>query len=37
MASMELFIAYKAAIALLEDRNMEHVIEYAFRKSKAQS
>ena len=37
MASMEQFIAFKAAIALLEDRNMEHVIEYAYRKSKAQT
>ena len=37
MASMEQFIAFKAAIALLEDRGMQHVIEYAYRKSKAQT
>lgn len=36
MASMEQFIAFKAAIALLEDRGMQHVIEYAYRKSKNQ-
>ncbi len=37
MASMEQFIAFKAAIALLEERGMQHVIEDAYRKSKAQS
>lgn len=37
MASMEQFIAFKAAIALLEDHGMQHVIEYAYRKSKAQT
>lgn len=36
MASMEQFIAFKAAIALLEERGMQHVIEDAYRKSKAQ-
>ena len=36
MASMEQFIAFKAAIALLEERGMQHVIEEAYRKSKAQ-
>ena len=36
MASMEQFIAIKAAIALLEERGMQHVIEEAYRKSKAQ-
>ena len=36
MASMEQFIAFKAAIALLEERDMQHVIEYAYRKSKEQ-
>ena len=33
---MEQFIAFKAAIALLEERGMQHVIEEAYRKSKAQ-
>ena len=36
MASMAQFIAFKAAIALLEERDMQHVIEYAYRKSKEQ-
>ena len=36
MASMEQFIAFKAAIALLEERDMQHVIEYTYRKSKEQ-
>ena len=36
MASMEQFIAFKAAIALLEERGMQHIIEDAYRKSKAQ-
>ena len=36
MASMEQFIAFRAAIALLEDRGMRRVIEEAYRKSKAQ-
>ncbi len=36
MASMEQFIAFKAAIALLEERGMQSVIEQAYRKSKAQ-
>lgn len=36
MASMEQFIAFKAAIALLEERGMQNVIEEAYRKSKAQ-
>ena len=36
MASMEQFIAFKAAVALLEERGMQHVIEDAYRKSKAQ-
>ena len=36
MASMEQFIAFRAAIALLEDRGMHGVIEEAYRKSKAQ-
>ena len=36
MASMEQFIAFKAAIALLEERDIQHVIEYAYRKSKEQ-
>ena len=36
MSSMEQFIAFKAAIALLEDRGMQHVIEYVYRKAKAQ-
>ena len=36
MASMEQFIAFKAAIALLEELDMQHVIEYTYRKSKEQ-
>ena len=36
MACMEQFIAFKAAIALLEERDMQHVIEYTYRKSKEQ-
>ena len=36
MASMEQFIAFKAAIALLEERDMQSVIGEAYRKSKAQ-
>ena len=36
MASMEQFIAFRAAIALLEDRGMRRVIEDAYRKSKEQ-
>ncbi len=36
MASMEQFIAFKAAMALLEERGMTSVIEDVFRKSKAQ-
>ena len=36
MASMEQFIAFKAAIALLEERGMTKVIEDAYKKSKAQ-
>ena len=36
MASLEQFIAFKAAIALLEERGMQHIIEEAYQKSKAQ-
>ncbi|HJA89151.1 MAG TPA: amidophosphoribosyltransferase [Candidatus Parabacteroides intestinavium] len=36
MASMEQFIAFKAAISLLERRGMASVIDEAYRKSKAQ-
>ena len=36
MASMEQFIAFKAAIALLEERDLQSVIGEAYRKSKAQ-
>ena len=36
MASMEQFIAFKAAIALLEERGMQEVIINAYSKSKAQ-
>ena len=36
MASMEQFIAFKAAIALLEERGMQDVIINAYSKSKAQ-
>ena len=36
MAKMSEFIAFKAAIELLEERDMQHVIEYAYRKSKEQ-
>ena len=36
MASMEQFIAFKAAIALLEERGMQRVIEDVYLKSKAQ-
>lgn len=36
MASMEQFIAFKAAVALLEERDMRQVLEEAYRKSKAQ-
>lgn len=36
MASMDQFIAFKAAIALLKDRGMEHIIKEAYAKSKAQ-
>ena len=36
MASMDQFIAFKAAIALLEERNLQHVIGEAYRKAKAQ-
>ena len=36
MASLEQFIAFRAAIALLEERGMQQVIENAYRKSKAQ-
>ena len=35
MASMEQFIAFKAAVALLEERDMRQVLEEAYRKSKA--
>lgn len=37
MASMEQFIAFRAAIALLEERGMQDVIINAYNKSKAQS
>ena len=36
MASMDQFIAFKAAIELLKDMNMTSIIEDAYRKSKAQ-
>ena len=36
MASMDQFIAFKAAIALLQDRGMENVIGEAYSKAKAQ-
>ena len=36
LACLDQFIAFKAAIALLEERGMQHVIEEAYRKSKAQ-
>ena len=36
MAKMSEFIAFRAAIALLEDRDMRDVIERAYNKSKAQ-
>jgi Glutamine phosphoribosylpyrophosphate amidotransferase len=36
MASMDQFIAFKAAIELLKDRDMVNVIEEAYRKSKQQ-
>lgn len=37
MASMEQFIAFKAALALLEKRGMSSVIERVYQKSKAQA
>lgn len=36
MAKMGDFIAFEAAIALLQDRNMEHVIEETYQKCKSQ-
>ncbi len=36
MASMEQLIAFRAALALLEERNMRQIIEEAYRKSKEQ-
>ena len=36
MSSMEQFIAFKAAIALLEERGMQHIITNAYRKAKQQ-
>ncbi len=36
MAKMEEFIAFKAAVNLLRDRGMEHVIEDVYQRSKAQ-
>lgn len=36
MASMEQFIAFKAALALLEERGMSSVVEQVYQKSKAQ-
>lgn len=37
MSSMEQFIAFKAAIALLQERNMNEVIHNTYRKAKAQA
>ncbi len=36
MASMEQFIAFRAAVALLKERGMEYIIEDIYKKSKAQ-
>ena len=36
MASLEQFIAFKATVSLLEERNMKNVIEYAYKKAKLQ-
>lgn len=36
MSRMDEFIAFKAAIALLKERNMQHIIDEVYNKSKAQ-
>ena len=36
MASLDQFIAFKATISLLEERNMKNVIEFAYRNAKLQ-